>query len=61
MHLARTTFQVMTAAVLDRLPDYQVQPPGPIFYEDNPIMAGMVSLPVNFAPGPRVTDARRPF
>jgi cytochrome P450 len=61
MHLARTTFQVMMAAVLDRLPAYQLQPPGPIFYEDNPIMAGMVSLPVNFAPGGRVTDGRRAF
>jgi cytochrome P450 len=61
MHLARTTFQVMVGAVLDRLPDYQAQPPGPVFYEDNPIMAGMVSLPVSFAPGPRLTDGRRPF
>jgi cytochrome P450 len=61
MHVARAAFQVMVSAVLDRIPDYELVPGGTRFYEGNPMMAGAVSMPVTFPPGPRVGPAERPF
>lgn len=61
MHIARSVFQIMASAVLERMPDYQVEPEGTRFYEGNPILAGVVSMPVTFTPGPRIGPAERPF
>jgi cytochrome P450 len=61
MHIARALFQILVAAVLDRLPDYEVDPDGTRFYEGNPMMAGAVAMPVTFTPGPRLGTGVRPF
>jgi cytochrome P450 len=61
MHLARALFQVMAAAVLRRLPDYAVDVGATRFYEGNPLMAGTVTMPVTFTPGPRLGPEQRPF
>jgi cytochrome P450 len=61
MHLARMQFQVMMRAVLDRLPDYELDLDATRFYEGNPTLAGVVSMPSTFTPGPRKGTGRRPF
>lgn len=61
MHVARSIFQVMTRAVLDRMPDYRVDEAATRFYEGNPTLAGAVRMPVTFSPGPSIGPARRPF
>jgi cytochrome P450 len=61
MHIARSVFQILVSAVLERLPDYQIDPDGTRFYQGNPMMAGAVSMPVVFTPGPRTGPAVRPF
>lgn len=61
MHVARSVFQVMVEAVLQRLPDFEVDPDATRFYEGNPIMAGAVSMPIRFTPGPRTGPDTRPF
>jgi cytochrome P450 len=61
MHIARSVFQIMVSAVLDRLPDFDVDPVGTRFYAGNPMMAGAVSMPVTFTPGPRTGPDVRPF
>jgi cytochrome P450 len=50
-HLARVMFQVMVKAVLDRIPDYQVDIGGVDEYLGNPSMTGLGKLPVTFTPG----------
>ncbi len=49
--LARVMFEVMVSAVLDRLPDYRVDPSGVCEYAGNPTMTGLGTLPVTFTPG----------
>lgn len=49
-HLARTMAEVMVKAVLDRIPDYNVDQDGVDFYLGNPAMTGLGKLPVTFAP-----------
>ena len=49
--LARVMFEVMMAAVLDRLPDYRVDLSGVREYAGNPTMTGLGKLPVSFTPG----------
>ena len=61
MHLARSVYQVMVAAVLERMPDFEVDTGGTHFYEGNPLMAGVVSMPVTFTPGPPTGPGTRPF
>ena len=61
MHIARSVFQVMVAAVLDRLPDYSVDESGTRFYEGNPLMAGAVGMPITFTPGEQRAPLERPF
>ena len=61
MHLARTLYQVLIGAVLRRIPDYQVDRQATRFYEGNPMLAGVVSMPAVFTPGPPVGPAVRPF
>jgi cytochrome P450 len=61
MHLARTMFQVLVETVLRRLPDYRVDLDATRFYEGNPMLAGVVSMPATFTPGPTAGPADRPF
>ena len=44
-------FEVMVSAVLDRIPDYQVDVAGVYEYLGNPSMTGLGKLPVTFTPG----------
>lgn len=55
-HLARAMFEVMLKAVLDRIPDYQVDLDGVDEYLGNPSMTGLGKLPVTFTPGVRLHD-----
>jgi cytochrome P450 len=48
-HLARLMSEVMVKAVLDRIPDYQVDLDGVYEYRGNPSMTGLGKLPVTFA------------
>jgi cytochrome P450 len=50
-HLARVMFELMVKAVLDRIPDYQVDVGGVYEYLGNPSMTGLGKLPVTFTPG----------
>lgn len=50
-HLARLMSEVMVKAVLDRIPDYQVDVGGVHEYLGNPSMTGLSKLPVTFTPG----------
>jgi cytochrome P450 len=50
-HLARLMSEVMVKAVLDRIPDYQVDLDGVYQYRGNPSMTGLGKLPVTFTPG----------
>ena len=50
-HLARLMSEVMVRAVLDRIPDYQVDLGGVHEYLGNPSMTGLAKLPVTFTPG----------
>jgi cytochrome P450 len=50
-HLARLMSEVMVKAVLDRIPDYQVDLDGVYEYLGNPSMTGLGKLPVTFTPG----------
>jgi cytochrome P450 len=49
--LARVSFEVMVKAVLQRIPDYEVDVDGVHRYTGNPSMAGLGKLPVTFTPG----------
>ena len=49
--LARIMFEVMVKAVLERLPDYEVDLDGVHRYTGNPTMTGIGKLPVTFTPG----------
>lgn len=60
MHVARSSFQILMTEVLDRIPDYEVC--GPVkHYDGNPTLNGLVSLPVEFTPGPQLGPTTRPF
>jgi cytochrome P450 len=61
MHMARTMFQVLLAAVLARIPDYAVDRAATRFYAGNPELNGVVTMPATFTPGPRLGPAARPF
>lgn len=61
MHVARSVFQVMMTAILERMPDYEIDPDSTRFYQGNPVMAGVVSMPVSFTPGPQRGPGERPF
>ena len=49
--LARVMFEVMVKAVLDRIPDFEVDLGGVHRYSGNPSMTGLGRLPVTFTPG----------
>jgi cytochrome P450 len=58
MHLARAMFGVLMREVLGRLPDYEVDREATRFYRGNPELAGVITMPVRFTPGPVVGGAR---
>ncbi len=60
MHVARSTFRILVREVLDRIPDYQVAEPVQ-HYAGNPMLNGLVALPVSFTAGPRLGPPSRPF
>ncbi len=60
MHLARTMFQVLMRAILERIPDYAVDRSATQFYR-GPTLNGVVHMPATFTPGPVVGSAERPF
>jgi len=60
MHVARTMFAVLMHEVLTRIPDYQVDHEATRFYQGNPELAGVVTMPATFTPGP-VVGIERPF
>ena len=49
--LARVMFEVMVRAVLERMPDYEIDLDGVERYAGNPTMDGVGRLPVTFKPG----------
>ena len=56
--LARVMFQVMVKAVLERMPDYEIDLDGVHQYTGNPTMTGLSKLPVTFTPGPSLGTAQ---
>jgi len=60
MHLARGLFRVMLRQVLDRIPDYRIDRAGTTFFERDPSLAGVVSMPATFSPA-APTGVARPF
>jgi len=56
--LARVMFEVMVNAVLDRMPDYEIDLDGVHKYTGNPTMTGVATLPVTFTPGPSLGTPR---
>ncbi|HEX4862515.1 MAG TPA: cytochrome P450 [Acidimicrobiales bacterium] len=61
MHLARSMFAVLLTTVLDRMPDYRVDESSTRFYEGNPMLVGVVSMPATFTPSSRQGPTERPF
>jgi cytochrome P450 len=59
-HLARTMFEVMVRAVLDRIPDFEIDLDAVEHYGGDPAMTGIVKMPARFTPGVP-TGAPRPF
>ena len=56
--LARVMFEVMVKAVLDRIPDYEVDLDGVHRYSGNPSMTGLGKLPVTFTPAVSLGTSR---
>ena len=56
--LARIMFEVMVKAVLERMPDYEIDLDGVRKYAGNPTMTGVGKLPVTFTPGQSLDTAR---
>jgi cytochrome P450 len=50
-NLARMTFKTMLTAILERLPDYRLDPGGAVRYEDIGTINGYQHLPATFFPG----------
>jgi len=61
MHLARTMYQTMMTEVLTRIPDYAVDRAATRFYERNPVLNGVVCMPITFTPGERRGTGTPPF
>lgn len=57
-HLARALFEVMVKAVLDRIPEYQVDLSAVDEYVGNPSMTGLGKLPVTFTPAASLNTTR---
>lgn len=53
MHLAREEFMVSMRQILERMPDYSLAAGRLVPYPDQGNIAGWISLPATFSPGPR--------
>jgi cytochrome P450 len=51
LHSTRVLFNVMLREVLARIPDYQIDRDRTEFYRGNPLLYGVVKMPVTFTPG----------
>jgi cytochrome P450 len=60
LHVARVMVEVMMRQVLTRLPDYVVDYDGTQYYQGNPKLYGVVTMPITFTPG-QALGADRPF
>ena len=60
LHVARVMFEVMMREVLTRIPDYVVEHEGTTYYQGNPKLYGVVTMPVTFTPG-HALGVDRPF
>lgn len=60
LHVARALFDVMMREVLGRIPDYEIDRAATQFYQGNPELYGVVTMPATFTPGEPV-GADRPF
>jgi cytochrome P450 len=56
LHLARMMFREIVSGVLERMPDYHIDSSRLQRYHDQGGMAGWISAPSTFPPGPRVLD-----
>jgi cytochrome P450 len=52
-HLARITFSEMIAAVLERMPDYHIDPDAVVDYPDWAMVGGWQRMPATFTPSAR--------
>jgi len=53
-NMARMVFKRMLLAVLDRMPDFQVDSAGTVHYDSVGVILGMKHLPATFTPGTRI-------
>ncbi|MGO8872118.1 MAG: hypothetical protein ACLQPH_12095 [Acidimicrobiales bacterium] len=61
MHLARALFRIMVRTILDRVPDYRVDRQATTFYERDPSLAGVATMPVTFTPVPAAGPPATPY
>jgi cytochrome P450 len=61
MHMARALFQIMMREILRRIPDYRIDLEATRFYQANPELTGVVTMPATFTPGPPVGRPDPPF
>jgi cytochrome P450 len=59
-HLARVVFQSIAGAVLERMPDYEIDLDNTVLYGGSPSVIGVWSLPATFPPG-RPLGVDKPF
>lgn len=57
MHLARAEYRELMRQVLERMPDYRVDPERAAQYPHQSQIAGWTTAPASFTPGPRVLPA----
>jgi cytochrome P450 len=60
LHSTRVLFNVMLREVLARIPDYQIDRDRTEFYRGNPLLYGVVKMPVTFTPG-KPMGVEQPF
>ncbi len=61
LHMARALFQIMMREVLSRIPDYQIDTEATRFYQGNPELTGVVTMPTTFTPGAVTGRSEAPF
>jgi len=61
LHMARALFQIMMREVLRRIPDYQIDTEATRFYQGNPELTGVVTMPTTFTPGAITGRSEAPF
>ncbi len=61
MHLARALFRIMFREVLERIPDYRVDRHATTFYQRDPSLAGVATMPATFTPASTAGPPERPY